>query len=413
LGEKREKDKIDELLIKSDRRLILIQTNHDSNNIFREYLLTGKYPELSKAETLAERNLIKAFLECDNFVRSWEKGPLDLLKIVKNRIDFIFYIIDDQATVYTTFEVLNSRGLEVDWLDKCKSMLMGIAFEKFSDSSKNEKINELHEKWKKIYRIIGIREIPGQEILSFASTFKHQTQQSKKLTPEKSVSFLRQYCTKNSDKILDITQYFIDVAKELEFLYKNRRLKAVTNIGHARLLAVAILLNKNFTSQHKDRLLQTWEKVSFRIFGLFQKDARTKVGEYTRLSQKVIKEKSDDDKLYSQIKKLGDEYPIDLAIEEIEKINDANDAYDYFDRDLIYLFYRYEEYLAKKAGSDISKEVWEQIWQSSPTDTIEHILPQKPNTIWKNQFGKKYNSFFNRLGNLIILPPKINSTTPI
>ncbi|WP_282434004.1 hypothetical protein [Desulfosporosinus lacus] len=37
----------------------------------------------------------------------------------------------DESTVYTVFEVLNSRGLEVDWIDKCKSMLMGIDFERF------------------------------------------------------------------------------------------------------------------------------------------------------------------------------------------------------------------------------------------------------------------------------------------
>ena len=54
-----------------------------------------------------------------------------MLRILRNRLGFIFYVLDDEGSVYTVFEVLNSRGLEVDWLDKSKSMLMGIAFEKF------------------------------------------------------------------------------------------------------------------------------------------------------------------------------------------------------------------------------------------------------------------------------------------
>jgi len=38
-GEKKEKNKIEELLIKDEERLILLQTNHDSNDIFRKYLV--------------------------------------------------------------------------------------------------------------------------------------------------------------------------------------------------------------------------------------------------------------------------------------------------------------------------------------------------------------------------------------
>ena len=55
---------------------------------------------------------------------------MDLVILLKSKLYFILHVIDDEGSVYTVFEVLNSRGLEVDWLDKCKSMLMGIAFEK-------------------------------------------------------------------------------------------------------------------------------------------------------------------------------------------------------------------------------------------------------------------------------------------
>ena len=61
------------------------------------------------------------------------------------------------------------------------------------------------------------------------------------------------------------------------------RSRAVTRIAHARLLAVAIGRSK-FTEPEKPTLYTTWEKISFRVFGLCHKDARTQVGEYVRLA---------------------------------------------------------------------------------------------------------------------------------
>jgi hypothetical protein len=52
-----------------------------------------------------------------------------LLRLVRNKLGFVVYDTDDNKIVYSVFEVLNSRGLDVEWLDKSKSALMGRAFE--------------------------------------------------------------------------------------------------------------------------------------------------------------------------------------------------------------------------------------------------------------------------------------------
>jgi len=131
----KESGRLNELLVKESGRLILLQTNHDSKRLFRNYLEKGEIPSEEDVETLADRNMIRAFKECEDFVSQWNSDDLSLLKLVKNRLEFIFYVLEDEGSVHTTFEVLNSRGLEVDWLDKCKSILMGIAFEKLADAS--------------------------------------------------------------------------------------------------------------------------------------------------------------------------------------------------------------------------------------------------------------------------------------
>jgi hypothetical protein len=406
--EKIEAKKLNELLVKRDKRLILLQTNHDSSLIFYNYLKCRTIPDEKTVKTLAERNLVRAINECESFAQGWDKGPLSLLKIIKNRLDFIFYVLEDEGSVYTIFEVLNSRGLDVDWLDKCKSMLMGIAFEKLKPDVGAEYIKELHKCWTNIYRTIGLRKVPGHEILRFAATLKHPELQNRIVTAENAMEFFRDYCEQNPIAVLEVSQEFLRIAEKLEQLYENPRLRAVTDIIQARLLAVAIMLNESLNGQEQKQVLEQWERVTFRIFGLFRKDARTKVGDYARLSYRVHNSKMSSKDIIAEIISLGGDHPISEAIRQLH----GEDCYDGWENDLRYFFYRYEEYLAGRQGSTISKEIWEQIWRVSPTRTVEHIHPRNPSPAWRGKLGRRNDQFeknVNRLGNLMLLPPDINS----
>jgi len=98
---------LQDILIKQDElSLILLQMNHDPNGYFPEYLRNRKVCSPDVAQTLADRALLNAIRECTAFVNGW--GDLiQLTSIVKNRLTFIFHEIDDEATVYSVFEVLN------------------------------------------------------------------------------------------------------------------------------------------------------------------------------------------------------------------------------------------------------------------------------------------------------------------
>ena len=88
-------------------------------------------------------------------------------------------------------------------------------------------------------------------------------------------------------------------------------------------------------------------------------------------------------------------------------------GYNGWESDLKYFLYRYEEYLSKQQGENISAEIWEKIWNASPSNTIEHIHPKGPLTAnWKDKISNRQDyvdKHVNRLGNLILLPPNINS----
>lgn len=344
---------------------------------------------------------------------------LDLLILIKSRLYFILHVIDDEGSVYTVFEVLNSRGLEVDWLDKCKSMLMGIAFEKLKGKSADFKSNLewLHRYWSQIYETIGISNINGGEIVSFTATLFNPNKVSHSLKEEDAIDFFRSICINNPEKVVDVSKWLLDVTLELKELIINPRIDAVTRISHARLVAVAIKLSEHLNEMQRKILLEQWERVTFRIFGLFQKDSRNKRGEYTRLAnfimgiKDIISKKVVIDKNYRfktamhEFEIITKDFPMEAMIKELS----VSDCYNSWAKELRYFFYHYEEYLAKKNGLNLSVKTWEAIWSTSLNDTIEHIYPLTESNAWKGKVTKRKEFHANRLGNLMILPGNINS----
>jgi Protein of unknown function (DUF1524) len=73
-------------------------------------------------------------------------------------------------------------------------------------------------------------------------------------------------------------------------------------------------------------------------------------------------------------------------------------------------FFRYEEYLSRKKGSQLNQIVWNEIWESNPNNTIEHILPQdKSDSGWSNIAEVKHKELVHSIGNLCLLSPSLNS----
>ncbi|MEN9280038.1 MAG: DUF262 domain-containing protein, partial [Gloeomargarita sp. DG_1_4_bins_134] len=173
-----EANELDRLLVKDDARLIILQNNHDNPAILRKYLEKGEKPKVDSIKTTADKNISEAIKDCEKFVNK-HPNAVKLLALVKNYLYFIFQSLEDKGAVYTIFEVLNSRGLDVDWLDKCKSLLMGLLYEYASSPESNDLfsqyLNELHGYWSDIYREIGLQNIPGHEIIRVAATLKEES----------------------------------------------------------------------------------------------------------------------------------------------------------------------------------------------------------------------------------------------
>ena len=387
---------IERQLVKEDASQLLLQTNHDTSDHFANYIRDGSHAEVADAKTTADRQLLMAMGECEQFVASWRitGRPLDeLVHHLFNRLTFILHEIDDEGLVYTVFEVLNSRGLDVSWFDRLKSMLMAVVFESASEN-REEFIDEVHELWAEIYRIIGLRQGANTEALRFAATLRGSSAPSKPLDERSAAERLREEADAGVKQAIKVTRWIKRVASAVDHLHKNPRLNAVTRIQQARLVATAINLRGDLTKRDKARVLQHWERVSFRIYGLSRKDARTAVGNYTRLAWRIAKERLTVNQIIDQLTDIGRPYGIDEAVTKLRRTN----CYEGWENELRYFLHRYEEYLSKEAGQTFSNHHWDHIWSVSASDSIEHIMPQ----------GSK-KKYVHWLGNLVLLPPRLNS----
>ena len=386
---------IDEVLVKRDNAsLLLLQTNHDSSNYFADYLRSGVTPPLSRATTLADREILLAIRECEGFVSRWQRKAhlTDLITLIRNRLTFIFHEIANEAAVYTVFEVLNSRGLIVSHFDRLKSLLMAVVFDSES-GNREELVDEVHRLWGEIYHNIGLRRGSDTAALQLAGTLKSPNRPSKPLGEPAARDVLHRQAQGDPRKVIETTQWLLSVTQVVEALASDRRRTAVTGVFQARLLAVAILLRSDLNEAEKQKLMQAWESATYQLYGMLKHDARWDVGDYVRLAWRLTNEQLTLQDALAGIQSLIPA-SINNTVEQIRR-----DWYNHRPEAVRYFFHRYEEHLSRQAGQLFNNEQWNRIWEQNVAESIEHILPQSSGD----------HEYMHRIGNLLLLPPRLNS----
>jgi hypothetical protein len=401
---------LQDLLVKrNNNQLVLLQTNHDSAADFRNYLTEGKIREVEATPTTAHRNMASAFRECEAFVAQWPHGATDLLRLVKHQLSFVNYVLEDQGAAYTIFEVLNSRGLPVDALDKCKSMMMAMLYEGFRDEARFEHQSEMQKLWTRLYSEIGIDDVPGTDVLRFSAALLSDSIQGKVLSDDEALAAIRSRYAGAPHELLKAVGFFCDVAQSLKRLQSLPQLSAVSGNRQSRLLYVAIC-RAQFTPADRERVLDIWERVTFLIYGIFRQDARYEVGELVKLAWRIVNQPLSAKEAIDAFKAIGLKY-IDQKRPIANELM-SQDCYSNWSDEARYLFFKYEQHLAKQAGIKIPTDVWERIWSLSASKSLEHILPQNVDAAgWSGKFGKREaaKALIHNLGNLMILPLEANS----
>ncbi|MEC8860277.1 MAG: DUF262 domain-containing HNH endonuclease family protein [Pseudomonadota bacterium] len=399
----------DTLVRGDDETLVLLHTNHDYSSYFINYIRKGVVPSNKRQSHSADMNIVKGIAETRAFVDSWEEcsgtSLKALLGILKNKLFFIYHQLNDEKLVYTVFEVLNSRGLPVPWLDRAKSMMMGVVF----DNAQNPKdvIDELHNTWARIYSTLGLRNIVSRDLLRYAATLWPSGMHSRIMSDQDALELFRGLAIDQYQRTITISQHILSVAEKMVALHDNVHASAVNRIAQARMLHIAI--SGAFKGQEKAKLLDQWERITFRIYCLHDQDSRTKVGAYVRLACGVRSGVKSASEVMAALISIGEGYPI----ENVEKCLAETNCYENWEESLRYLLYEYEKSLAENYKPE-KNILWQEVWRESASDTIEHIYPQLPKigSQWNKDIderSEKRQKIKNYLGNLAILPKSLNS----
>ena len=410
-AQKKQAEKIDAMLVKEQNDLILLQTNHDARNTLDDYLRHGNTGHLSAAVTLHQRELMRAFRECEEFVDEWG-NPVSLLDLLKNSIKFVFFVLDDPGLVYTVFEVLNSRGLNVDWLDKMKSTLMEIAFEKKKKLPAGE-LDHVESEWTEIYRVLGREQVSDADVLTITANLAAEEPPAKGFQEEKALAFLGKEVHQDRLSPLETSKLLRQVATELDQFLRDPRHRAICRVKQPRLLASALLLSGRLKKDPKslEKAMVAWENTMFRFFVLAGGDSRDRVGQCVRLASELMHG-------HLSLKQILDAFEdisnvtIDDVVANLQK--EKGEVYDRWTvEEIVYFFWKFEERLAAENGEEIDQSTWGKIWESASKEkSVEHIYSQKdPHGNWKGKGRQNVdpNSFVHRLGNLLVLPPGLNS----
>ncbi len=389
------KQALADLLVKGDEHsLVLLQTNHDSSHVFTDYLRKGGVDE-TLAVTAADRNVVDAIVECERFVAGWsaDGGLVSLLSTVRNRMSMILHEVADESLVYRVFEVLNSRGLDVKWIDKLKSQLMASIYEHVPAGTRESGLAEMHVIWQTIYRTIGTDADHADEALQFAGTFARERAPNKILPQEEAARELLQAGGHALRPIIAAARKLEAINRHVHELHSDNRRRAPAKVLQARFVAIAIMA-RNFDAATTADLLERWERSSFRLFGIGRLDARSYNREYTHLGH-AIAAGLDAEAAGKAIDALGE----DFDLEERMSLKSYWDEWYWRREDTRYVLFRYEEHLAAEAGGPINASEWNKIWTTDPAKSIEHVKPQHTEV-----------SYLHNLGNLTMLPPGVNSS---
>ena len=391
------KDEIKDLLVKTDDySLLLLQTNHDSCNVFADYIRHGTYV-INQDISEAEKNLIDACVECQKFVKDWveSRSLVDLVSILRNRLSMIYHELTEEASVYRVFEVLNSRGLDVKWVDKLKSQLMGLLFIHAEKGALDEALNEMREIWRRIYKIVGLRSSLADEAMRFAGTLYLEKAPRKVLLQNRASAEMAKAAGSDVASIIKVARYLEEVVRTIDELDRNHRIKAVMSVMQARFVAVCIAM-RAFPRHECSKVMSAWEKVTFLVYVLNGLDKRRKIGDYTKLGFDIIRTNISPDEICERLLAIPDER---LSVNKAVENADWSQSYIGWEEPLRYILFRYEEHLARNSGQRINVSEWNKIWIHEPSKSIEHIKPQSSGV-----------GYVHHLGNLTMLPPGVNSS---
>ncbi len=316
------------------------------------------------------------------------------METVARKLLFIQINVEDDINAYVVFETLNSRGVELSATDLLKNYL-------FSQFQSPDDLNAAQREWQEITRIVGMEKFP-----EFLKYFLSMT---KKRVRSNQLFKLTKNQVKNAEQAFELLEklnelgglyvapgnpndnFWLDFPNSRSIRNCIEELKLFkTKQAYPALFAA----HKVFDEQKFEKLLRLVNVISFRytvVGGLNPNDLET---QYNTLANQI------------SVRKIKTPRAAFSLISSALYVSDEKFAHDF---SLLSLASKQKKQLVKYILGQLQKDE-SRVDVKEDSFTIEHILPQNPNEVWRDKFPEgEIDEAIYRVGNLTPLEPSLNS----
>lgn len=374
--------------------------NKNNDTFFQDYILRIRNPISYNKLKDSEKSLYDCYNYFKNqislkFKEDGEKMTNFLDNIVGKKMFFIRIVVDEDTNAFTIFETLNARGVDLTTTDLIKNYLF-IVCSKLPESQ----MEVIEDKWNLLVHQIGLKEFPI--FLRYYLNSKQELVRKDRLF--KSIKS----DIKNTQDVIEL----LDKLTEKEVLYNalkdpndelwndyDNKIVIVNSLKELKLFGSTQQIPLLFAIHDKLKdlfpiILRDLASLVFRYNTICKKNPNEMETVYNNIAQKIYKsEITEKNQIYQNLEKI---YVNDKDFKQSFSGREISSSGN--NKKLIkYILTKIEN---QESGSDNS-------WDDS-SSTIEHILPQKPDDQWENNFNNNASKYIFRIGNYTLLETKLN-----
>ena len=376
-----------------------LKLNNETDLFFYDLICKGV--SNIKEKTIHQKRIMQAYQYFKNHIseqiiaRENYDYLSKLFNAIVDKLNFSFYVIEEESEIGMTFELMNSRGKDLSSMELLKNYLMYWVYRNITDDSEKQNFTDyINNTWKNVYYNISICNGSESQCLRIAWTIfvkylpKYWSGYSG--FKDEDVIPIRDFSKKSKDDVKTFIKQFIDgltiISKHYSYIInpneeKNLKneyfyLSKITNAGNiANFLPIMVAVRINWERQlikeeEYINLLKVLELYSYRVFLWEGKRSNAGMSQFYRWSNEYYNEKSNLENIIKSIYETINWYSNENKFRKMI----SDEFYGWYNnrRLLKYTLFEYELHLLK--GKSQPKLRWDELTDS----TIEHILPQNP-----------------------------------
>jgi len=403
---------------------------NDTKDFFYDLLAKG-YPN-HDPETMHQKRLFDAYQHFKGHIEDHstkEDDPVEYLKslfdAIVRKLNFTFYTIEEECEIGMTFELMNSRGKGLSILELLKNYLMyWVSRNGTGEAERNMLTGSINKNWKEIYANIGKCGGSEDQCLRVAWTLycAHTPKYWKGYEGFKGLEYipLRDFSERNKEEtknfILEFSDGLAEISRHYAIILRPKTdntiskdelvwLNKIHNTGNiANFLPLLIATRINYTKglipdNQYIRIIQVLECYAYRVFLFERRRSNAGITSLYRWGKEVLQQEYPISDILAWMYETILNYSSEkVFIEGIEKPFGW-----YWRRRLLrYTLFEYELHLLEEEGKGQKPRIE---WKDLSDSTIEHILPQNPESSsdWRKKWSEEdIETYLHDLGNLVL-----------